>query len=87
MIGGIDEIHADFDGTEHHGDGLFFTGIAQLALKRRTAVADRRNFQAILAEKAILHGVSPPAGLDHDHIMLAMQVASRAIFAKNRANG
>ena len=40
MIGRVDKIHADVDGPMKHGNRLLFVSIAELALKRRTAVAD-----------------------------------------------
>ena len=61
MVGGVDEIHADVDGPVQHGDRLLLVGVAELALKRRTAVADGGDFQTLLAEKTVLHVKPLPA--------------------------
>ncbi len=59
VIGGIDEVHADVDGTVQNGNGLLFISVAQFTLEWRAAIADRRNFQVCFAEKTVLHEHAP----------------------------
>jgi hypothetical protein len=41
MIGGIDEIDSQFDSAMNHRNVALFVSLAELPLKRRTAVTDR----------------------------------------------
>jgi hypothetical protein len=59
VIRGIDEIDPDVDGAVQDGDGLPLVAVAQLALKRRAAVADGGDFQAFLAEITVIHERAP----------------------------
>src|SRR5580765_349788 len=56
MVRRIDKVDAEVDGAMNDRDIALRVGVAQLSLKRRTAKTDRRNLQARLAEKTILHG-------------------------------
>src|SRR4029434_677259 len=58
----VDEVDAKFNGAMNHRDVALLIDVAELALKSRTAKADRRDLQAIFTEISISHAIAELAG-------------------------